>query len=204
MQVLDDTVYVLIQGLDIGILETIVSPWNPNRMILVLTGVGANGPSYAANALLSRNFGGLDLAGNVVFAGPNTVSPIDTRSVFEVTEILQEAVLSATEPTSLPTETQRPVHTVTPGPTVTPAPTNTPGSATPLPSTAIFTFTPLPTVSTALPTYPPFSTEENPLIPPEPEPPEWLNYLVIGTGGVVGLVVLGGILRALTSRRRKK
>jgi uncharacterized protein YgiM (DUF1202 family) len=196
-QTLDDTIYILPEGFDIGILQMLVSPWASNRLILVITGVSPVGQNYAANVLLSRNYDRSQLQGDIVFAAANDINTIDSRSVERI-EILEAVPDVATFSAQLPTATDLPVVTVTAGPTLTPLPSNTPGPTAP--PTAIFTFTPVPTQNTPIPTFPPRAEEE--YQPIETEIPNSVLGLMGVTGGVVVLVLLYGLFLWIRARRR--
>ncbi|NWF71319.1 MAG: cellulose biosynthesis cyclic di-GMP-binding regulatory protein BcsB [Chloroflexi bacterium] len=201
LQTLDDVTYRLPEGFDVGVLEMIRSPWNPSRVVLVITGTTTAGQNFAANALISRNFGATELAGDVVFASLNQVIAINSAAVREIEDSLgtisEMATLSAT---SMVTETPLVVYTVTPGPTFTPTPTNTPGPT--IPATALFTSSPPPTVVTPLASLTPRPDAAEVYPAEELELPN--SVLILGgvTGGVLVIVLFYGLIVWVRRRRR--
>lgn len=201
-QVLDDISYRLQPGLEIGVLQTLISPWSQDRMIMVVSGTGPNGQNYAFDVLASGRFGRADLFGDVVFVAQNSaISVVDTRTLEETTDILTAIV------EELPTEiaaqasitpTNNVFVTSTPGPSLTPFP-----SITPFPSSTAspaFSLTPTPDTPTPLATFEPLPANEA-----EPETqtaPEWLNLLAIATTAILGIVALAVVIGVIRGRRQ--
>jgi uncharacterized protein YgiM (DUF1202 family) len=199
-QTLDDIEIILPEGFDIGILEMLVSPWSPSRLILVITGVTPSGQGYAANVLTSRSYDSSELAGDIVFAGANTITAIDSRSVGEVTEILETVIEQSTVDPIVPTVTPMIVVTVTNGPTLTPTETRTPGAT--IPPTGLYTNTPAPTIATEIPTHTPNPSGTPDYATEEPELPNSILGLMGVTAGVVVLVLLYGLFMWIRARQR--
>jgi len=92
-QVLDDVVYRLPPGLDIGVIQLLEQPGTTGRAMLVLTGTGPAGLSFAVDALIGPAVA--NFIGNVVYAGPGLLWTINTRT--------RETVNSGPTPTRAPT-----------------------------------------------------------------------------------------------------
>ena len=201
-QVIDDVSYRLLPGFNIGLLQTLNSPWNTDKAVFVMTGTSEGGQRTAAIAMLSGNFFRFQLQGNIVYVTDTSISAVDTRDVVNVLELLQE-VPSLLQATPLPTNTPRPLITVTPAETVTPSPVPTEGPT--IPPTLIFTLTPEPTVPTAIPTLEPL-----PQIPPEQleavsvERPDWILGLLAVTGISVLASLIYGLMRTIAYMRRQR
>lgn len=123
-QVLDDVVYRLPPGYDIGVLQLTPSPWSDQRALLVISGTGPLGQENAVNVLLGR-YGTASLAGDVVFASQTTLWSVNTRTRQTQTFAPTATLEPRAQGTALPgvTPTVLPVFTVTPTMTLTPTPT---------------------------------------------------------------------------------
>jgi len=76
---LESVVFVQDPSRNIGLIEELTAPWNPERTILVLTGTTDEGVAQTCTTLLSR---GDKLAGNVVVAEESMgIHAFDTRSL---------------------------------------------------------------------------------------------------------------------------
>jgi hypothetical protein len=198
-QKLDDVSYRLPPGYEVGVLETLPSPWASDRAILVVTGTGAESQANAASALLDEKYGRSDLLGDVIYVSNNSVSAVNTY-------LLAENVLALTAIPDLGTQTAmelsatpEPAGTSTPGPTLTPQPSATLGpSPTP---TLLFTETPVPMQSTPLPTLVPITAQE--AQPTDPELPGWFDILLIVTGGAIVVMVGFGLVQFLRRGRTR-
>lgn len=200
-QVLDAVEYRLPPGYTVGVLELLQSPWSQEKAVLVISGIGETGQSYAANALLSQNYDPRELRGDVVFAAANTVSYVITQAIrgemWMPTTIAELATESATLGPGAPTRAL--VYTVTPGPTPTITPTNTPrGVITP---TSLFSMTPTLATATPLPTFAPLAPAD--LQPPAVQRPPWVTVLIFLTGGVLILTVAFGLARLVQASRAR-
>jgi len=200
-QVLDRVEYRLPPGYTVGVLELLASPWSADKAVLVISGIGETGQSYAANALLGFLFSSSELQGDVVFAAANTVSYVNSRSItgemWMPTTIAEMATESSTLGPGAPTRAV--VYTVTPGPTPTSTMTNTPrGIITP---TGLFTAIPTAATPTALPTFAPLNPAD--LQPPPVQRPAWVTVLVLLTGGAVLLTAAFGVSRFVRASRNK-
>ena len=75
----DPVIYVQDPSRDIGVIEELAAPWNPERTILILTGTSDRGVALASSALLYQ---GHTLAGNVAFVEESVgVRALDTHSL---------------------------------------------------------------------------------------------------------------------------
>lgn len=181
---------------EIGMVQSIRSEWNPNRVVVVMSGNGILGESYATLLMLGLSFGRAELEGNVIYVTNNSIYALKSDARWQLedaaTEVPQLGTYTAQLGSSTPTP--NPVFTVTPG--ATPTQTLPPPSATP---TATSAFTPTP----AAPIFPTLAPQE--LIPESPDQPSWLLGLVAITGVVLlgaGAYALLSLLRWLSSRRR--
>ena len=200
-QVLGDIGYRLPAGYEVGVLETLRSPWSDDKAILVITGTGATGQTNAARILYEQAGAREFLGGDVVFVNDTTFSPVDTRFIEERTELLTAIPLLATEAVLAQSQTAPPDFrtTVTPGPTLTPSLTRTPEAT--LSPTALFTQTVTATVPTPFPTFEPLP--QTSLEPVAVEAPPWVNLLVIATiavSAIGGLYALISLIRGRRSR----
>ena len=188
VQILDDVSYRLRDRMAVGVMQVVISPWNPDRRITVLSGNEGFGQLAATNALLNIPFGRTQLEGDVVFASFNDAFPVDTRTVFEPTDIM--AVVAQIEATAMPSSTAIQVGPGTPSPIV----------ATPLPTQPVLeaiTFTP-----TVTNTPPPTAT---PFIPVTTGRTGQTSPLVLGIIGVSVLIALiGGAYTVYSELRPKK
>lgn len=201
-QVLDDVTYVLPPGYEVGVLQTIISPWEPTRRVLVITGTGEVGQKAAADALTSGQYSRTDFSGDVVFVSANSIYPINTASLENPAEIFSEGIngletSSALDASLTPFPEGLDSVTVTPGPTQTPTITRTP-SQTPSP-TSLFTTTPTIATATPIPTFAPLSDDE--LGGVEVATPEWVNLLGIITVIVLAVVFIYGLASLLRRSR---
>ncbi|GAB4571223.1 MAG: hypothetical protein Kow0077_07350 [Anaerolineae bacterium] len=191
-QTLDDVVYRIPPGFDIGVLEILKSPWSLDRAVLVISGTGPLGQSYAARALAEDLYGG-GLRGDVAFVTATDATAVDTRDIYYADTVVEEIQALETSVAVEATETANPVFTVTPGPTSTPTATRTP--------TPILSPTPiLPTATELrpLPTFTPLPQEV--LQSGEVQQPEWINILLIATVVVVVTTLIFGLLVLRRSR----
>jgi len=199
-QKLDDVIYQLPPGYDVGLLEMIRSPWAPERVVLIIAGLGDRGQAEAVRALAESLYWSGDLEGDVAFVSPNSIAVVDTRALYAQEELVTALPELATQSAiaAQATNTPVPVYTVTPGPTPTATATGTP---TPFfTATPFFTPVPSPTVPTPIPTFPPLEPEQ--LQPARIAQPAWVNILLIVTAVVLVTTLLFGILVAIRSRRR--
>ncbi len=207
LQILDDVVYRMPFGYEIGLLQVLPSPWNPDRTILVISGTGPTGQADAAAAFSEYRFGAFGLGGDVVFISGTSSSPVNTREYEEAAEIVEALEYLQAEATEMAafTATPLPTETGTPEPTsmlalsLTPAPPETAtATLTPGPTftyTPAFTLTPTPITPTPVPTFTPLPEEA---IGGETlELPSWFFLLV----GVAGIVVLATLIFALLRLR---
>lgn len=124
-QVIDDVTYRLPPGFDIGVIQLLEMPEQPNRALLLITSTGPVGQDAAINLLLRGRTS--NLVGDVVYVTPTQVWTVNTRT----RETLAVAATATTElPSALntpsaggPTATPIPVVTVTPTATPTATPT---------------------------------------------------------------------------------
>src|SRR5690606_11540172 len=115
VQEYDKITYRVRPGLNVGILEELASPWNPVRVIIVMTRTSAIGQEFAGTAIFDLAFGRGALSGNIVFVGNNDANAVDTRFVFNDIEILQDGINTRGEviqpPTATPVEVIQPTLT---------------------------------------------------------------------------------------------
>jgi len=79
LPLLDPVIYVQDPSRDIGVIEELAAPWNPERTILVLTGTSDEGVVLASTVLFSQANA---LAGNVAFVEESVgVRALDTHSL---------------------------------------------------------------------------------------------------------------------------
>lgn len=200
-QVLDDVTYVLPPGYEVGVLQTLPSPWQSGRMVLLITGTGETGQNVAANALASSLYTSDELAGDVVFVSANTVNPINTALIESRTDIFPSGVNdleteTARQASKTPTPETIGDFTATPGPTLTPSITRTPTStASP---TGLFTPTATIASATPIPTFAPLTAEQ--LGGVDVKTPVWVNALGIMTVIVLGVVALYGLISLIRRR----
>jgi hypothetical protein len=191
VQVLDDVSYRLRDRMAVGVMQVFVSPWNPEKRVTVISGTEGFGQLAATHALLDIPFGRVQLEGDVVFATFNDAFPVDTRNIFDPSEILlvvPEVAGGTVDGT--PSATALQVGEGTPSPiAATAQPTTDPLVA--------ITFTPTPT-NTPEPTATPF-------IPPTPTGGGQTSPLVLGIIGVSVLIALvGGAYTVYSELRPKK
>lgn len=113
-QRLDNVVFRLSPGLNLGYLQLIPSPWNADRAVLALTGTTDEGVQQAFRILTGRALP----AGNLVLINGTKVSAINTR-------ILTQGGVAAAVATAVPEMTA----TVAPKATATPIRATTPVAA---------------------------------------------------------------------------
>lgn len=183
LQEYDDVTYRLGSGANIGVLQILKSPWNPDRVALVITGTSEIGQEFAGNTLIT-SIGRSSLDGNIVFSAGYEPNPVDTRFVFSELEILE---------------------TVTNTNTV--ASTATAIDMGPPSATASFTPDPLVTVSETSFTIVETTNTPSPrptLVPrtliPDDDGGEWLNIVLAVLGLAIVLVLGIGGIRALQAR----
>jgi hypothetical protein len=134
-QVLDGVIYRLPQTYNIGILQSLPSPWSSDRVILVVSGTTEAGQKLAISVLLDGKYGPSDLAGNVLFANTSYISVVDTTTnrlqpvamtpTLNATPVSQVGASLTPKGTATPiAEPTIPVYTVTPYPSVTPVSIN--------------------------------------------------------------------------------
>jgi hypothetical protein len=195
-QVLDDVTYRLLPGFEIGILESLHSPWAEDKMIMVVTGTSDLAQANAASALSGSRFSRSELAGNVVFVAGNTVSAVDTSNIHDVLDILEavSGVLeNEAEPVAAtPTTTPFSVVTVTANPMLVPTVTMPPVSAVIVGTTS----TPIP--PTPIPTFAPLTAEEFNEV--DEDPPTWANLLIMITLGSLAAAMGYGLFRLVRSK----
>ncbi|MHB8750011.1 MAG: cellulose biosynthesis cyclic di-GMP-binding regulatory protein BcsB [Aggregatilineales bacterium] len=198
-QVLDSVSYRLPPAYSIGVVQSLKSPWSPNRSILAITGTDPEGQSNAMNVLIGGSYGRSDLEGDVIYAAANTISTVNTTNPNEgitlTTDIPNLVTLSAQIGPATPTLYS--AQTVTPGPTMTYTPSRTPQSnvtATPV-SDATVVASPI-----ALPTFAPLSQAD--ITPEQAKQPIWVTGLAIVTGVVIAIVLLLGLINLIRTRRK--
>lgn len=199
-QVLDDVTFRLPPGYEVGVIETLPSPWQLGRVILVVTGTGPQGQAVAATAMTGAQYGGDDFAGDVVFVSATAIFPVNTAALERRTEVLEEGIpqletASAQQASASPLPDLN--FTATPGPTLTPTLTRTP-SMTYTP-TSIFTTTPTVASPTPIPTYAPVASDQ--ISGVDVTTPEWVNFLGIATVVVLGVALLYALFTFARRRR---
>ncbi len=220
-QVMDDVVYRLPVGYEIGLLEILPSPWSLDRVILVITGTGDRGYANAAAVLNDSLYWRTELMGDVGYVSDNSISMVDTRVLRDreqlaeqIQDVLLDLEAQATEAAqatqvaqamaTLTTATPEPnptllvdtVVTVTPVPTLQVIIPTSPALPTPL-----FTQTPVPTVPTAIPTFEPLPPTA--LQPRESEPPRWLDGILVAAGVLAVATLAFGLVRLMRQDRRR-
>ena len=184
-QVLDDVSYRVLPGVELGVLQTVISPWNADRVVLVISGTGPDGLMAAGEALFGDTFNRRELAGDVVFTGGRSVSAVDTFDFTNAVDILSQADQAA-----FVTETPA-VLTVTATSDAQDMALNPDAEPT-----LLFTVEAEPT---PFPTLPAVSTEIASVT--TLEQPAWVNVLLI----VAGIMLLGSVafsvVRFLDQRR---
>jgi hypothetical protein len=199
-QVIDDVSYQLFPGFDVGVLQTFISPFARDKVVLVISGTSPTGASFSSAALLGLRFSNSELMGNVVFAAANAVSPVDTRRITDVEDLMARIPEVETESALVPTSIGQLSVTVTPGPTETPTPTRTPSNV--IPANIVITGTAPAATTTPIPTFPAPTAEA--LQPEETSIPSWLLGALGVTAVSVVLMVLYGLYTFLYKNRRKK
>jgi uncharacterized repeat protein (TIGR01451 family) len=123
-QRIDDVVFYLPPGLNLGFIQLIPSPWNEARAFLALAGTTDQGVEGAVNALTDRPWA---LRGNLALIKEDRINTLDTR---ELTSSGTALAVATALPEMTPVTT-----TVT---TATPAPSSTPqaSGATPSPASS--------------------------------------------------------------------
>lgn len=201
-QVLENVTYRLTSDIDLGLLQTIMSPWDSRRSLLLISGTSLLGQEFAVTALLDRQ-GIYNRNGNVVFVSAQSSSALNTAQVRDV-DLIDAVIdtLENAEPTITPTPTvstdmaQTPIVTVTPQPTVTLAASPTIGVIQPFITVSpAVTMTPSPIPTLAL------SPEA--LVPATVNRPEWVDGLVVATIVSINIGLLILAFRWLASRRRQ-
>jgi hypothetical protein len=202
-QVLGTVNYRLIPGLDVGVLQTLSSPWNEDRALLVVSGTSDEGQRHAGETLMVESAGRAN--GDVVFTTGDRVAAVYSVDVGTTLDVLRAAqaviVASATAPgvdgsgviTPAPASTEdfEPLA-------VSVTPSNTPNPAVvAVQVTAIISATPPPT-ALVFPTFEPLSQVD--LMPIDTEPPGWVNTLVLVSGIVIALIAVVGLFVFIRSR----
>jgi hypothetical protein len=199
-QTIDDVSYLIGPGFDIGILQILRSPFQQGNVILVLSGTSAIGEEFATSALLSQRFSNAELLGNIVFAGSNAVTAVDTRLITDVESYVANIPELATESAIVTTDEPVLLVTVTPGPTASPTLTPTPLAVVPIGGLATVTLAP--TVVTPIPTFVPLAVET--IQPDEVSTPSWLLGLLAVTLVLVALMAIYAFVRFVILNRRAK
>lgn len=120
-QRIDDVVFRLPPGVDLGYLQLIPSPWNEARALLAVTGTTENGLNGAVNVMSYRT--GALKSGNLAVIKGSDINTIDTRELTRGG--MGVAVMTAVpEMTPVATAVATATATITPIP---PAPNPTPG-----------------------------------------------------------------------------
>lgn len=71
-------IYRIVEGSDVGYIELFISPWNADRVAMLVSGNTENGVSLAASALAGGDFRG-SLAGNFAIVSSGQIVSLDTR-----------------------------------------------------------------------------------------------------------------------------
>jgi hypothetical protein len=122
-QRIDDVVFRLPPGVDLGYLQLVPSPWNEARALLAVTGTTENGLNWAVD-IMSYRTGALK-SGNLAVIRGSEVNTIDTRELTRGG--MGVAVMTAVpEMTPMATAVATATATITPIP---PAPNPTPGAS---------------------------------------------------------------------------
>ncbi|MEO8392320.1 MAG: cellulose biosynthesis cyclic di-GMP-binding regulatory protein BcsB, partial [Chloroflexota bacterium] len=196
-QIIDNVVYQLPAQFNLGILQTLPSDWNPDHTVLVITGITPQGQKEAGQILTAGIVPRSQLTGNVVFSRSTGIISVDTGAQ----QRRLDANLTAQSPLSTQEATEPPatLQALTPSPESSPEPSATiyqiqAAEVDGLPTATLVEATP-----TAIPTYTPLPTEL--LEPAKVEQPQWVNGLIIVTGGIILLTLLYGLIRLIRSRR---
>jgi hypothetical protein len=120
-QRIDDVVFRLPPGVDLGYLQLIPSPWNEARALLAVTGTTENGLNWAVNVMSYRT--GALKSGNLAVIKGSEVNTIDTR---ELTRGGMGMAVMTAVPEMIPMATAVTTTTATITP-IPPAPNPTPG-----------------------------------------------------------------------------
>lgn len=201
-QVLENVTYRLTSDINLGLLQTIVSPWDSQRSLLLISGTSLVGQEFAVTALLDRQ-GLYNRNGNVVFVSAQSSSALNTAQVRDIDLI--DAVMASlenVEPTITPTPTvsidmaQTPIVTVTPQPTVT-----LPASPTVAVLQPFVTLSPAVTMTPS--PIPTIALNPEALVPVTVDRPEWVDGLVVATIVSINIGLLILAFRWLASRRRQ-
>jgi hypothetical protein len=151
---------------------------------------------------------------DVFFTADDRGIGVNSRTVWDQIEILDSvAYLFITEtptpepsPTEIPTEVPAGASAQTTPTLVAPQPTATPLEDTTdpqeLPAVPIVPVTDTPIVPTSVPTFEPI--DSNLLVPAATQPPEWLDFLIIGTAGAGVILSLQLIVHLFRRARRRR
>lgn len=198
-QVLENVVYRLQPGFTLGVLQTLESVYNPENAMMIISGTNETGQAIATNALLNRD-GLYNLFGNIVFATLERSTAVDTRTIYDNSEIIEEINNAVTAPSETPAPTDTPaVASVTPQATPTLVLTPTPATV----GQAIVAQTAQPAATnTPIPTLAPLDQSAFTAAPVERPP--WIDTLIIVTVVAVNIAVFYGLFVFLRSRRREE
>ncbi len=121
-QQLDDVVFRLPPGLDLGYAELIPSPWNEERALLAVTGTTDESVNWVVNVLSDRPWV-LGNGGNLALITDDKVNTIDTRTLTSkgaagavATAVLEGAPEAVTAPTETATVGLSPTSSLIPNP----------------------------------------------------------------------------------------
>jgi Bacterial cellulose synthase subunit len=194
-QVINNVVYQLPAQFNLGILQTLPSPWNADNTAMIITGTSAQGEFEAGQILLDGVIRRSQLGGDVVFSRGGSVTTVDT-----VEQKHQESAVMTALPllsTAQAAATASPVPATSATPSPTPLPSETPNQS--LSPTPLTTITEVAAAPTSFPTFEPLSSAD--VQPPAVERPQWTSGLLIATAAVVGLALLYSVVRLIRSRR---
>lgn len=201
VQEFDDITYRVGPGLNIGVLQILESPWNPARVMFVMTGTSQLGQEFTSNAIFDLAFGRAALNGNIVFVSGSDANAVDTRFVFNELEILQNGIDTTGAVVQPATATPVEVATQTLAPTATIDVENTAEVAAV--ATGIFTQSPEQMTATPLPTLPALPTRSGVFAGDNAGvvgSPPWLMIGLGLLGVTLGLIVIMAIARSFGRR----
>lgn len=194
-QVINSVVYQLPAQFNLGILQTLPSPWNPDNAIMVITGTSPQGEYEAGQILLDGVIRRSQLGGDVVFTRSGSVTTVNT-----VQQKAQESAVMTALPrlsTAQAAAAASPIPAASATASPSPTATETPDQA--LSPTPLTTVTEVAAVPTSLPTFEPMSSAD--VQPPAVARPKWTLGLLIATAIVVGIAVLYSVIRFIRGRR---
>ncbi len=200
-QEIGNVVYRLPANFSIGLLQSLPSPWNPGKAMLVATGTTPEGVEWATNALTGDLY--YELTGDLAFIQGEEIESFDSTKFIRipletVVEPAPETEAGLTLEEVVPTATAPPATAPTPAATVfVPAPApptpSVPILATPTPPTLTLVITPQP-VTGQLQAVVTDTTIPDHYLPQNYTPLEEMVGLALSLIGVGVIIAVAGIV----------